>query len=58
MSDRSTGHPHRASKPTPEYFHGARDRKPADDSASENPARVEASTIVHGGTNDLKEFPA
>jgi CBS domain-containing protein len=57
-SDRSVGHPHRASKPTPEYFRGARDLTPDADSTVENPARVEANSVVHGGTNDLKEFPA
>jgi len=58
ISDRSAGHPHRASNPTPEYFHGARDVGPDEDPAVENPARVEAGSVVHGGTNDLKEFPA
>ena len=58
MSDRSVGHPHRASKPVPKYFRGARDLTPSEDPAVENPARVEASSVVHGGTNDLKEFPA
>lgn len=58
MSDRSAGHPHRASKPNAEYFHGARDTSPGDDSTAENAARIEANSVVHGGTNDLKEFPA
>lgn len=58
MSDRSVGHPHHASKPTPKYFRGARDVTPDKDSATENPARTEANSVVHGGTNDLKEFPA
>ena len=58
MSDRTVGHPHRASKPTPEYFRGAHDRTPDSDPAVENPARAEASSVVHGGTNQLKEFPA
>jgi CBS domain-containing protein len=58
LSDRSTGHPHRASQPTPEYFHGVRDRTPDNDSVMDNPARAEANSVVHGGTNDLKEFPA
>jgi CBS domain-containing protein len=57
-SDRSLGHPHLASQPTPEFFRGARDRTPEGDSPVENPARIEASSVVHGGTNDLKEFPA
>jgi CBS domain-containing protein len=57
-SDRSLGHPHRADKPIPEFFNGARDLTPDTDLASENPARVEANSVVHGGTNDLKEFPA
>jgi CBS domain-containing protein len=58
VSLQSIGHPHRASKPTPEYFHGARDLAPADASTAENPARSEAENVVHGGTNRLKEFPA
>jgi CBS domain-containing protein len=58
VSDRSAGAPHLASQPTPEYFHGARDKSPDSDEATENPARVEANSVVHGGTNDLKEFPA
>jgi CBS domain-containing protein len=58
MSDGSAGRPHRASLPIPEYFHGARDTSPDDDSTTENPARIEANSVVHGGTNDLKEFPA
>jgi CBS domain-containing protein len=57
-SDHSTGHPHRADKPIPEFFHGAREVVQTDQSAAENPARSEANTVVHGGTNDLKEFPA
>lgn len=56
--DNSVGHPHLASKPTPEFFRGARDRTPDDESTVENPARIEAQSVVHGGTNDLKEFPA
>jgi CBS domain-containing protein len=58
MSDRSVGHPHRASKPNAEYFRGARDTSPDNDSTTDNPARIEANSVVHGGTNDLKEFPA
>ena len=59
VGDRAAGHPRRASKPKPEYFHGIRDLTPDDDdSAVENPARIEANSVVHGGTNDLKEFPA
>jgi len=58
MSDRSVGHPHRASKPNAEYFHGVRDTSPDGESTMENAARIEANSVVHGGTNDLKEFPA
>lgn len=58
MSDRSAGHPHHASKPTPEFFHGARDLSLEGEYPSENPARSEANSVVHGGTNDLKEFPS
>lgn len=54
----STGHPHRASKPNPKYFHGLRDISPDRDATTENLARVEANSVVHGGTNDLKEFPS
>ena len=58
MSDRAKGHPHQGTKPKPEYFHGARDLSPDHDVVAENPARIEANSVVHGGTNDLKEFPA
>jgi CBS domain-containing protein len=58
MSDRSLGHPHHGAKPNPEYFHGVRDLSPNYDTAAENPARTEADSVVHGGTNELKEFPA
>jgi len=58
VSDPSTGHPHRASKPTPKFFHGLRDSSPDSDAATGNPARVEANSVSHGGTNDLKEFPS
>jgi CBS domain-containing protein len=57
-SGRSPGHPHLATQPTPEFFHGARDLAPDDNLVEENPARSEANSVVHGGTNDLKEFPA
>ena len=57
VSDSAAGHPHHASKAAPKYFHGLRDISPDSDSATENPARVEANSVVHGGTNDLKEFP-
>jgi CBS domain-containing protein len=57
-SDHATGQPHRAAKPRPEFFHGARDLTADDRGTTENAARVEADSVVHGGTNDLKEFPA
>jgi CBS domain-containing protein len=57
-STRSSDHPHRASMTIPEYFHGARDLSPDSASTGENAARVEANSVVHGGTNNLKEFPA
>jgi len=58
-SDRSQGHPHQGAVPKPEYFHGARDlTADRDSTAAENPARIEADSVVHGGTNNLKEFPA
>lgn len=56
-SDRSQGHPHHAAIPRPEYFQGARDTSPNRESVGENSARTEANSVVHGGTNDLKEFP-
>ena len=39
-SDRSQGHPHQGAKPKPEYFHGARDLSPDQDSVADNPARI------------------
>ena len=57
--DRPTvGHPHPASEPTPEYFHGAHDRTPADESALEvEAARLEANDVNRGGDRRSKEFP-
>jgi len=52
------GHPHPASKPDPAFFHGAREVPRRYETSAENPARAEADAVVHGGTNDLKEFPA
>ncbi len=57
-SDGSVGIPHHASKPTPKYFHGARNLTPDNDSTTENVARIEADNVATGGNNDLKEFPA
>lgn len=57
-SARSFDHPHRASMMIPEYFRGIRDATPDRVSAGDNPARAEANSVVHGGTNDLKEFPS
>jgi CBS domain-containing protein len=57
-SARSSGGPRPASKPTPEFFHGRRDLSSYDGSNAENPSRIEAERVVHGGTNDLKEFPS
>ena len=57
-SDRSAANPHLAANPTPEFFHGARTLTHDDDPIAENPARIEANAVVHGGTNALKEFPA
>jgi len=56
--DGSQGHPHEAAKPKPEYFQGSRDVTAGHNPVAENPARTEADSVVHGGTNDLKEFPA
>jgi signal-transduction protein with cAMP-binding, CBS, and nucleotidyltransferase domain len=57
MGAHSSEHPHKASMTIPEYFHGARDLSPDAISVNENSARVEADSVVHGGTNNLKEFP-
>jgi CBS domain-containing protein len=54
----ASGHPRPASKPDPAFFHGVREVPRDYASTAENPARVEADAVVHGGTNDLKEFPA
>jgi signal-transduction protein with cAMP-binding, CBS, and nucleotidyltransferase domain len=56
--DHSTGRPHLAAKPDPQYFRGARDIASNQASTTVNSARVEADSVVHGGANDLKEFPA
>jgi hypothetical protein len=54
----TVGHPHPASEPTPEYFHGAHDRGTADESAPEvEPARSEAKDVNRGGDRSSKEFP-
>jgi Mg/Co/Ni transporter MgtE len=53
----TVGHPHPASEPTPEYFHGAHDRAPADESGAEHPARIEAENVNAGGDRSSKEFP-
>lgn len=58
MTDRSKGRPHQGVKPNPEYFHAARDLSPDSEKGAENSARIEANSVVHGGTNELKEFPA
>ena len=58
MAASSSDHPHRASMMVPEYFHGTRDLSPDSAAAGENAARVESNSVVHGGTNELKEFPA
>jgi len=57
-SDRSAGHPHIATKPNPEFFIGARDFTADTEEGSDNAARTEANSVVHGGNNEYKEFPA
>jgi CBS domain-containing protein len=57
-SDHATGRPHLGTKPIPEFFHGTLDLTPDDQPTAKNPARIEADAVVHGGTNELKEFPA
>jgi CBS domain-containing protein len=57
--NRSDGHPHPASEPTPEFFHGARDFTFYQEGLlSENPARVEAEVVNTNSENLLKEFPS
>jgi CBS domain-containing protein len=56
-SNRPDGHPHLASDPVPEFFHGARDVDSDEDFGAGNPARIEAEFVVSGKTNELKEFP-
>jgi CBS domain-containing protein len=53
----STGHPHLAAKPSPEYFQGARDLTSPQASTATNSARVEADNMV-SRPSDLKEFPS
>ena len=54
----TVGHPHPATEPTPEYFHGAHDRGPAEESAPEaEAARLEAKDVNRGGDRSSKEFP-
>lgn len=55
--DRSTGAPHPAREPTPQYFHGRHDAAAADDGAPEQAARAEADAVIRGGASGLKEFP-
>jgi CBS domain-containing protein len=59
QGDGSAGHPHHATEPTPEYFHGVRELSPEGaNPTSENTARLESDNVAHGGSNNLKEFPA
>ena len=54
----TVGHPHPATEPTPEYFHGVHDRASADASAPEGEAaRLEARDVNRGGDRSSKEFP-
>jgi CBS domain-containing protein len=55
--DRSSGAPHPASEPTPQYFHGGHDATPSTDAAPEQAARAEADTVIRGGVSGFKEFP-
>jgi CBS domain-containing protein len=56
-SEHPGGHPHPASDPTPEFFHGDRDTGFAEEMGAENTARIEAQVVVSGNNNELKEFP-
>jgi CBS domain-containing protein len=57
-TDHSMGHPHLATQPVPQFFDGARTPSTDGEPSSENTARLESSNVAHGGTNQLKEFPA
>jgi CBS domain-containing protein len=58
-SDRSSGDSDSTPKPIPEFFTGARDlTQDQPNLGGENAARDEANSVVHGGTNELKEFPS
>jgi CBS domain-containing protein len=58
---RSQGHPHLASEPNLEYFHGARDGARdfpfVIETSTPNPARIEAQAVVSASDNAFKEFP-
>ena len=58
-ADRRVGEPHKARKPTLEFFHGPRAPliETTEPSSVENSARLESDNVAHGGTNTLKEFP-
>jgi hypothetical protein len=53
----SAGHPHPATEPTPEYFHGAKNIAAADESDPAHSARDEAANVNSGGARRSKEFP-
>jgi CBS domain-containing protein len=55
---RPGGHPHLATDPTPEFFHGERDLTSPEGFAATNPARLEAETEASGRANQLKEWPS
>lgn len=55
----ANGDSHGGFKANPESLQGSRDIAPDPyASGAENPARDEANSVAHGGTNELKEFPA
>ena len=56
--DRPGGHPHLATEPKPEFFHGKRDLTFHEEFSAENPARLEAENEASGRANLLKEWPS
>ena len=58
VGDRSSGHPHLAKEPKPEFFHGNRALASDEDFTAENPARREMETEASGRANLLKEWPS
>jgi CBS domain-containing protein len=58
VGNRPGGHPHLATEPTPEYFHGERDLDYSEGLSAENPARREMEIETSGRANPLREWPS